>query len=187
MAIESQHMNQNLPPQLIMNRYFMKTNEGMYKDNLMDSCVPLQQASFAKLFDPILASNSIDDMGMRRGPKDSFINNAFGSSMDHIQLHQLDGFIAQHDLNYKFTIELTLNFETLANQSYLVVLETIFYIRFLIAFVVKSPGDHHGFSLLDNPYILYQCMDSYLSSTGLGSGVKRKKVCDIEMGPRKLR
>ncbi|TYH53362.1 hypothetical protein ES332_D09G095500v1 [Gossypium tomentosum] len=98
MAIESQHTNQNLPPQLIINRYFMKTNEGMYKDNLMDSCVPLQQASFAKLFDPILASNSIADMGMRRRPKDSFINNAFGSSMYHIQLPQLDGFIAQHSL-----------------------------------------------------------------------------------------
>ncbi|KAK8612145.1 hypothetical protein V6N13_092264 [Hibiscus sabdariffa] len=27
-------------------------------------------------------------------------------------------------------------------------------------------GDHHGSSLLDNPYIPYQCMDSYLSSTG---------------------
>ncbi|KAK9020621.1 hypothetical protein V6N11_010639 [Hibiscus sabdariffa] len=26
-------------------------------------------------------------------------------------------------------------------------------------------GDHHGSYLLDNPYIPYQCMDSYLSST----------------------
>ncbi|VAH54633.1 unnamed protein product [Triticum turgidum subsp. durum] len=25
---------------------------------------------------------------------------------------------------------------------------------------------HHGSSLLDNPYIPYQCMKSYLSSTG---------------------
>lgn len=33
----------------------------------------------------------------------------------------------------------------------------------------RSGGDHHGSSLLDNPYIPYQCMDSYLSSTGLGS------------------
>ncbi|PPR83210.1 hypothetical protein GOBAR_AA37500 [Gossypium barbadense] len=32
----------------------------------------------------------------------------------------------------------------------------------------RSGGDHHGSSLLDNPYIPYQCMDSYLSSTGLG-------------------
>ncbi|CAN6447359.1 unnamed protein product [Victoria cruziana] len=30
-------------------------------------------------------------------------------------------------------------------------------------------GGHHGSSLLENPYIPYQCMDSYLSSTGLGS------------------
>ncbi|TYG83500.1 hypothetical protein ES288_D01G172800v1 [Gossypium darwinii] len=30
-------------------------------------------------------------------------------------------------------------------------------------------GDHHGTSLLDNPYIPYQCMDSYLLSIGLGS------------------
>ncbi|CAH8349377.1 unnamed protein product [Eruca vesicaria subsp. sativa] len=29
--------------------------------------------------------------------------------------------------------------------------------------------DHHGSSLLENPYIPYQCMDSYLSSAGLGS------------------
>ncbi|KAK8612168.1 hypothetical protein V6N13_092287 [Hibiscus sabdariffa] len=29
----------------------------------------------------------------------------------------------------------------------------------------RSGGDHHGSSLLDNPYIPYQCMDSYLSST----------------------
>ncbi|KAL1152624.1 hypothetical protein V6Z11_A09G122000, partial [Gossypium hirsutum] len=33
----------------------------------------------------------------------------------------------------------------------------------------RSGGDHHGSSLFDNPYIPYQCMDSYLSSTGLGS------------------
>ena len=33
----------------------------------------------------------------------------------------------------------------------------------------RSGGDHHGSSLLENPYIPYQCMDSYLSSTGLGS------------------
>ncbi|KAJ8424307.1 LOW QUALITY PROTEIN: hypothetical protein Cgig2_030333 [Carnegiea gigantea] len=30
-------------------------------------------------------------------------------------------------------------------------------------------GDHYGSSLLENPYIPYQYMDSYLSSTGLGS------------------
>ncbi|KAL4368611.1 hypothetical protein GQ457_05G029210 [Hibiscus cannabinus] len=35
--------------------------------------------------------------------------------------------------------ESTLNFETLVNQSYPVALKRIFYIRFLIAFVVKSP------------------------------------------------
>ncbi|KAK2969145.1 hypothetical protein RJ640_000445, partial [Escallonia rubra] len=29
----------------------------------------------------------------------------------------------------------------------------------------RSGGDHHGSSLLENPYIPYQCMDSYLSST----------------------
>jgi hypothetical protein len=33
----------------------------------------------------------------------------------------------------------------------------------------RSGGDHHGSSLLENPYIPYQYMDSYLSSTGLGS------------------
>ncbi|KAI3850875.1 hypothetical protein MKW98_012868 [Papaver atlanticum] len=33
----------------------------------------------------------------------------------------------------------------------------------------RSGGDHHGSSLLENPYTPYQCMDSYLSSTGLGS------------------
>ncbi|CAH2057158.1 unnamed protein product [Thlaspi arvense] len=33
----------------------------------------------------------------------------------------------------------------------------------------RSGGDHRGSSLLENPYIPYQCMDSYLSSTGLGS------------------
>ncbi|EYU20945.1 hypothetical protein MIMGU_mgv1a019258mg, partial [Erythranthe guttata] len=31
----------------------------------------------------------------------------------------------------------------------------------------RSGGDHYGSSLLENPYIPYQCMDSYLSSTGL--------------------
>nr|AKJ83559.1 hypothetical protein ycf68 [Alocasia macrorrhizos] len=30
-------------------------------------------------------------------------------------------------------------------------------------------GDPHGSSLLENPYTPYQCMDSYLSSTGSGS------------------
>ena len=30
-------------------------------------------------------------------------------------------------------------------------------------------GDHHGSSLLENPYIPYQYMDSYLSSISLGS------------------
>ncbi|KAI5675165.1 hypothetical protein M9H77_06115 [Catharanthus roseus] len=33
----------------------------------------------------------------------------------------------------------------------------------------RSEGYHHGSSLLENPYTPYQCMDSYLSSTGLGS------------------
>ncbi|CAA7048614.1 unnamed protein product [Microthlaspi erraticum] len=33
----------------------------------------------------------------------------------------------------------------------------------------RSGGDHQGSSLLENPYIPYQCMDSYLSSAGLGS------------------
>ncbi|CAN7030332.1 unnamed protein product [Brassica oleracea var. botrytis] len=32
----------------------------------------------------------------------------------------------------------------------------------------RSGGDHHGSSLLENPYIPYQCMDSYLSSAGFG-------------------
>nr|YP_010581460.1 hypothetical protein RF68 [Triphyophyllum peltatum]UZT27865.1 hypothetical protein RF68 [Triphyophyllum peltatum] len=31
----------------------------------------------------------------------------------------------------------------------------------------RSGGDHYGSSLLENLYIPYQCMDSYLSSTGL--------------------
>ncbi|TYI89761.1 hypothetical protein E1A91_D03G077000v1 [Gossypium mustelinum] len=35
--------------------------------------------------------------------------------------------------------EPTLNFKTLVNQSFLVALEIIFYIGYLIAFVVKSP------------------------------------------------
>ncbi|KAL8197675.1 hypothetical protein R6Q57_024323 [Mikania cordata] len=35
-------------------------------------------------------------------------------------------------------------------------------------------GDHRGSSLLENPYIPYQCMDSYLSSTGLGSASMEK-------------
>ncbi|TYH40877.1 hypothetical protein ES332_D12G277600v1 [Gossypium tomentosum] len=34
----------------------------------------------------------------------------------------------------------------------------------------RSREDHHGSSLLDDPYIPYQCMDSYLLSIGLGSG-----------------
>ncbi|CAN6928400.1 unnamed protein product [Brassica oleracea] len=32
----------------------------------------------------------------------------------------------------------------------------------------RSGGDHHGSSLLENPYIPYQCMDSYISSACLG-------------------
>ena len=40
----------------------------------------------------------------------------------------------------------------------------------------RSGGDHHGSSLLENPYIPYQCMDSYLSSTGLGSASMGKKM-----------
>ncbi|CAI0447601.1 unnamed protein product [Linum tenue] len=31
----------------------------------------------------------------------------------------------------------------------------------------RSGRDHHGSSLLENPYISYQCMVCYLSSTGL--------------------
>nr|VDD65605.1 unnamed protein product [Brassica oleracea] len=44
----------------------------------------------------------------------------------------------------------------------------------------RSGGDHHGSSLLENPYIPYQCMDSYLSSAGLDhpfhSGVTERIV-----------
>lgn len=40
----------------------------------------------------------------------------------------------------------------------------------------RSGGDHRGSSLLENPYIPYQCMDSYLSSTGLGSASMGKKM-----------
>ncbi|KAL4375204.1 hypothetical protein AHAS_Ahas05G0258400 [Arachis hypogaea] len=36
-------------------------------------------------------------------------------------------------------------------------------------------GDHHGSSLLENSYIPYQYMDSYLSSTGLGSASMEKE------------
>ncbi|KAL3648371.1 hypothetical protein CASFOL_007795 [Castilleja foliolosa] len=39
----------------------------------------------------------------------------------------------------------------------------------------RSGGDHRGSSLLENPYIPYQCMDSYLSSTGLGSASMGKE------------
>ncbi|KAK4434432.1 putative protein ycf68 [Sesamum alatum] len=39
----------------------------------------------------------------------------------------------------------------------------------------RSGGDHHGSSLLENPYIPYLCMDSYLSSTGLGSASMGKE------------
>jgi len=35
--------------------------------------------------------------------------------------------------------ELPLNFKSLTNQSYLMVLEIIFYMKFLIVFYVKSP------------------------------------------------
>jgi len=35
-------------------------------------------------------------------------------------------------------------------------------------------GGHHGSSLLENPYIPYQCIDNYLSSTGLGSASMKK-------------
>ncbi|KAK0601023.1 hypothetical protein LWI29_020652 [Acer saccharum] len=37
-------------------------------------------------------------------------------------------------------------------------------------------GDYHSSSLLDNPYIPYQCMDNYLSSTGLGLALMGKKI-----------
>ena len=40
----------------------------------------------------------------------------------------------------------------------------------------RSGGDHHGSSLLENPYIPYQCMDGYLSSPGLGSASMGKKM-----------
>ncbi|KAL8053591.1 hypothetical protein ABFX02_05G081300 [Erythranthe guttata] len=36
-------------------------------------------------------------------------------------------------------------------------------------------GGHYGSSLLENPYIRYQCMDSYLSGTGLGSASMGKE------------
>ncbi|KAL0437848.1 UNVERIFIED_CONTAM: putative protein ycf68 [Sesamum radiatum] len=39
----------------------------------------------------------------------------------------------------------------------------------------RSEGDHHGSSFLENPYIPYQCMDSYLSSTDLGSASMGKE------------
>ncbi|KAL0324690.1 UNVERIFIED_CONTAM: putative protein ycf68 [Sesamum calycinum] len=39
----------------------------------------------------------------------------------------------------------------------------------------RSGGDHYDSSLLENPYIPYQCMDSYLSSTGLGSASMGKE------------
>ncbi|KAJ7941765.1 50S ribosomal protein L22, chloroplastic [Quillaja saponaria] len=39
----------------------------------------------------------------------------------------------------------------------------------------RSGGDHHGSSLLENPYIPYQYMDSYLSSTGLGPASMEKE------------
>ncbi|KAH7565916.1 hypothetical protein JRO89_XS08G0038100 [Xanthoceras sorbifolium] len=39
----------------------------------------------------------------------------------------------------------------------------------------RSGGEKHDSSLLDNPYIPYQCMDSYLSSTSLGSASMGQK------------
>ncbi|KAF2614059.1 hypothetical protein F2Q70_00010327 [Brassica cretica] len=50
----------------------------------------------------------------------------------------------------------------------------------------RSGGDHHGSSLLENPYIPYQCMDSYLSSAGLGgyeSNNKFKRVTSNDAQP----
>jgi len=38
----------------------------------------------------------------------------------------------------------------------------------------RGGGGHHGSSLLENPYIPYQCIDNYLSSTGLGSASMKK-------------
>ncbi|TYI09151.1 hypothetical protein ES332_A09G051200v1 [Gossypium tomentosum] len=38
----------------------------------------------------------------------------------------------------------------------------------------RSGGDHHGSSLFDNQYIPYQCMDSFLLRTCLGSTLMRK-------------
>lgn len=39
----------------------------------------------------------------------------------------------------------------------------------------RSGGDHDGSSLLENSYIPYQYMDSYLSSTGLGLASMEKE------------
>ena len=40
----------------------------------------------------------------------------------------------------------------------------------------RSRGDHHGSSPLENSYIPYQYMDSYLSSTGLGlASIEKEK------------
>ncbi|KAJ4731211.1 Ycf68 [Rhynchospora pubera] len=33
----------------------------------------------------------------------------------------------------------------------------------------RSGGAHHGSSLFENPYTPYQCMNSYLSRTGISS------------------
>ncbi|KAL3528091.1 hypothetical protein ACH5RR_012747 [Cinchona calisaya] len=38
----------------------------------------------------------------------------------------------------------------------------------------RSERDHRGSSLLESPYIPYQCMDSYLPSAGLGSALMGK-------------
>ncbi|TYJ26777.1 hypothetical protein E1A91_A07G144000v1, partial [Gossypium mustelinum] len=77
--------------------------------------------------------------------------------------------------------EPTLNFETLANQSYPVALEIIFYIGFLIAFAVKSPiiplhtwlPDTHGeahYSTLGTMQIIYA------ASTSLGQRNLKKRI-----------
>ncbi|PRQ19788.1 hypothetical protein RchiOBHm_Chr7g0221131 [Rosa chinensis] len=47
--------------------------------------------------------------------------------------------------------------------------------------LVGSGRDHHGSFLLENPYIPYQYMDSYLSSTGLGSTSMENKTEHLRM------
>ncbi|KAJ4733526.1 hypothetical protein LUZ62_001871 [Rhynchospora pubera] len=39
----------------------------------------------------------------------------------------------------------------------------------------RSGGAHHGSSLFENPYTPYQCMNSYLSRTGISSASMIKR------------